>query len=76
MSNIENEINQIISANPKSPLIRDLNPYLITQSELSKEDIPKDNLFCHNGCQRIALEWFMLKGVLENHGFAWQWQLQ
>ena len=41
MSNIENEIDQIISANPKSPLIRDLNPYLITQSQLSKEDIPK-----------------------------------
>ena len=41
MSNIDYEFKDIISDNPELPPSRDLYPYIITQSQLSKEDIPK-----------------------------------
>ena len=43
MNQSEAALNQLISDNPKSPEIRDLYPYIISQSQLSKEDIPKRN---------------------------------
>ena len=41
MNQSEAALNQLISNNPKSPEVRDLYPYIISQSQLSKEDIPK-----------------------------------
>ena len=43
MSNLDYEFKDIISDNPELPPFRDLYPYIITQSQLSKEDIPKRN---------------------------------
>ena len=41
MNKIEQDMEKIIVDDPISPSTRDLYPYIITQSQLSKEDIPK-----------------------------------
>ena len=51
MNQSEAALNQLISDNPKSPEVRDLYPYIISQSQLSKEDI-----YFLNGCPKIVLE--------------------
>ena len=60
MNQSEAALNQLISDNPKSPEVRDLYPYIISQSQLSKEWMPEDSFGMIYANRGVGKSWFCM----------------